>query len=78
VDPGADDPAAFAHRPERAGYHRAPRTARYGRVGARDARDAALATLAARTTSQIVQRIGHVGVFYRRRAQLPNILLPDN
>jgi RNA-binding protein len=47
------------------------------RVGARDARDAALATLAARTTSEIVQRIGHVGVFYRRRAQLPKILLPD-
>jgi RNA-binding protein len=47
------------------------------RVGAREARDATLATLAARTTSEIVQRIGHVGVFYRRRAQLPKILLPD-
>jgi RNA-binding protein len=48
------------------------------RVGARAARDAALATLAARTTSEIVQRIGHVGVFYRRRPELPKILLPDN
>ncbi len=48
------------------------------RVGARDARDAALAALAARTMSQVVQRIGNVGVFYRRRAEMPKILLPDN
>ncbi len=48
------------------------------RVGARDARDAALETLAARTRSEIVQRIGHVGVFYRRGPQLPKILLPDD
>jgi RNA-binding protein len=47
------------------------------RVGARDSRDAALHALAARTTSEIVQRIGHVGVFYRRRPDLPKILLPD-
>jgi RNA-binding protein len=47
------------------------------RVGEREARDAALATLAARTTSELVQRIGHTGVFYRRRAQMPKILLPD-
>jgi RNA-binding protein len=48
------------------------------RVGAREARDAALAALAARTMSEVVQRIGHVGVFYRRRADMPKILLPDN
>jgi RNA-binding protein YhbY len=36
-----------------------------------------LHALAARTTSEIVQRIGHVGVFYRRRPDLPKILLPD-
>jgi RNA-binding protein len=48
------------------------------RVGARDARDAALAALAARTLSEVVQRIGNVGVFYRRRQELPKILLPDN
>ena len=47
------------------------------RVGDRDARDAALASLAARTTSEIVQRIGNVGLFYRRSAQIPKILLPD-
>ena len=47
------------------------------RVGAREARDAALATLAARTGSEIVQRVGHVGVFYRCRPEMSNILLPD-
>jgi RNA-binding protein len=47
------------------------------RVGARDARDAALDGLAARTRAAVVQRIGHVGVFYRPRPELPKILIPD-
>ena len=47
------------------------------RVGDRDARNAAIAALAARTTSEIVQRVGNVGVFYRRRKELPKILIPD-
>jgi RNA-binding protein len=47
------------------------------RVGDRTARDAALDGLAAQTSSQIVQRIGNVGVFYRRSKTLPKILLPD-
>ncbi len=47
------------------------------RVGARDARDAALDSLAARTSAAVVQRIGHVGVFYRPRPELPKILIPD-
>jgi RNA-binding protein len=47
------------------------------RVGARDARDEALQMLAARTSAELVQRVGHVGVFYRRRAALPKILMPD-
>jgi RNA-binding protein len=47
------------------------------RVGERSARDAALNDLAQQTSSEIVQRIGNVGVFYRRSAQLPKILLPD-
>jgi RNA-binding protein len=47
------------------------------RVGARDARNQALDTLAGRTQAELVQRIGHVGVFYRRRAKLPKILIPD-
>jgi RNA-binding protein len=47
------------------------------RVGERDERDAALNTLAARTTSELVMRIGHTGVFYRPRKDLPKILIPD-
>jgi RNA-binding protein len=47
------------------------------RVGGRDERDAALASLAARTTSEIVQRIGNVGVFYRRSKNLSKIVIPD-
>jgi RNA-binding protein len=47
------------------------------RVGERDARNEALAGLAARTSAQLVQRVGNVGVFYRRRKELPKILLPD-
>jgi RNA-binding protein len=47
------------------------------RVGGRDARDEALTTLAGRTRAELVQRIGHVAVFYRRRAELPKILIPD-
>jgi RNA-binding protein len=47
------------------------------RVGERDARNAALDALAARTSAALVQRVGHVGVFYRRRASLPKILIPD-
>jgi RNA-binding protein len=47
------------------------------RVGDRDARNGALSSLASRTSSQLVQRIGNVGVYYRRRADLPKILIPD-
>jgi RNA-binding protein len=47
------------------------------RVGDRDARDEALSVLAARTASELVQRIGNVGVFYRRSKTLPKIVIPD-
>jgi RNA-binding protein len=47
------------------------------RVGERSARDAALEDLAKQTASEIVQRVGNVGVFYRRSRELPKILLPD-
>jgi RNA-binding protein len=47
------------------------------RVGDRDIRRAALDTLAVRTASQLVQRVGNVGVFYRRRKELPKIVIPD-
>jgi len=47
------------------------------RVGDRDARNAALATLASRTAAHLVQRVGHVGVFYRRGKAVAKILIPD-
>jgi RNA-binding protein len=47
------------------------------RVGDRASRNTALDTLAGRTRSALVQRVGHVGVFYRRRQPLAKILLPD-
>ena len=46
------------------------------RVGDRKERDAILDELAAATGSELVQRIGHVGLYYRRNADKPGILLP--
>jgi RNA-binding protein len=47
------------------------------RVGDREVRNEALDMLATRTSAQLVQRVGNVGVFYRRRKDLAKILLPD-
>lgn len=47
------------------------------RVGDRDERDRMLAELARATGSELVQQIGHVGLFYRRHPEQPRILLPD-
>jgi RNA-binding protein len=47
------------------------------RVGDRESRNAALDELATRTLSTLVQRIGHVGVFYRRGKGVAKVLLPD-
>lgn len=47
------------------------------RPGERDARNQVLELLATRTCAALVQRVGHVGVFYRRRKDLPKILIPD-
>ena len=46
------------------------------RVGDRDQRDEILQTLANETGSALVQRIGNVGVFYRRHKDKPRIILP--
>lgn len=46
------------------------------RVGDRDERDRILADLAQQTGSTLVQRIGNVGVFYRRHKERPRIILP--
>jgi RNA-binding protein len=42
----------------------------------REARDEALDCLATRTKSEIVGRIGHTAVLYRRHPEKPKILLP--
>jgi RNA-binding protein len=47
------------------------------RVGERTSRNAALDELARRTSAELVQRVGHVGVFYRRGRRLAKIILPD-
>jgi RNA-binding protein len=47
------------------------------RVGDRVERDRVLAGLAAQTGAELVQQIGHVGLFYRRHPDRPRILLPD-
>jgi RNA-binding protein len=46
------------------------------RVRDRDERDRVLAELAAGTSAELVQRIGHVALYYRRNPDLPGILLP--
>ena len=47
------------------------------RVGDRVQRDTILEQLAQQTGSQLVQRIGNVGVFYRPSKDKPRIILPD-
>jgi RNA-binding protein len=47
------------------------------RIGERAGRNAALEELAQRTNAELVQRVGHVGVFYRRSRRLAKVLLPD-
>ncbi|MFO1408706.1 MAG: YhbY family RNA-binding protein [Steroidobacteraceae bacterium] len=46
------------------------------RVGDREERDRILATLASETRSELVQRIGHVALYYRPNPDKPGILLP--
>jgi RNA-binding protein len=47
------------------------------RIGGRALRDASLEELARRTSALLVQRVGHVGVYYRRSERLARILVPD-
>lgn len=46
------------------------------RVGDRELRDEILDELARQTGAEIVQRVGNVGLFYRRNPDQPGILLP--
>jgi RNA-binding protein len=46
------------------------------RVGDREERDSIFTTLTTHTGSALVQRIGNVGLFYRRHKEKPKIILP--
>jgi len=46
------------------------------RIGDRDERNELLGRLATTTRSELIQRIGNVGVFYRAKRE-PRIMLPD-
>jgi RNA-binding protein len=46
------------------------------RVGDRAMRDEILDELASTARAEIVQRVGHVALYYRRNAEKPGILLP--
>jgi RNA-binding protein len=48
------------------------------RVGDREQRDLVFTELASKTSSEIAQRIGNVGLFYRKRREKPKIVLPDD
>jgi RNA-binding protein len=47
------------------------------RAAERTARNTMLTDLATRTGSELVNRVGHVGTFYRPRPKLPKIVIPD-
>ena len=46
------------------------------RAADRDARDSLIESLTQRTTSELVARIGHVAVLYRKRPDKTGIVLP--
>jgi RNA-binding protein len=46
------------------------------RVGDREMRDEILDELAKAAKAEIIQRIGHVALYYRRNPEKPGILLP--
>ena len=48
------------------------------RTGSREERDEILAELARLTGSELVFRIGNVGLFYKKNNKLQKILLPDS
>lgn len=46
------------------------------RVGDRELRDEILDELATSTGAEIIQRVGHVALYFRRNPEKPGILLP--
>lgn len=50
----------------------------HARTGSREDRDALLAELSRLTASELVYRIGNVGLFYKKNNKVARILLPDS
>ena len=48
------------------------------RAGSREERDAMLGELARASASELVFRIGNVGLFYKKNSELQKVLLPDS
>jgi len=48
------------------------------RTGSRELRDAMLSELARATLSELVYRIGNIGLFYKKNNEIQKILLPDS
>ena len=48
------------------------------RVGDREARDALFGELASLSGSELVHRIGNVGLFYKQNNEIRRILIPDS
>jgi RNA-binding protein len=48
------------------------------RVGDRARRAGVLSALAGRTGSELVQTVGHVGLYYKKNKELQKILIPDS
>jgi RNA-binding protein len=46
-------------------------------AGDREERDALIAELTSRTGAELVQRIGHVAVLFRRNLEKPKVVLPS-
>lgn len=50
----------------------------HARAGSREERDAMLAELERETRSELVHRIGNVGLFYKKNNKILTILIPDS
>jgi RNA-binding protein len=74
VGQGGISPNLVAELDQALGHHELVKVR--ARVGDRDLRDEILEQLAARTGAELVQRIGHVALYYRPNPEKPGILLP--
>jgi len=74
VGQGGISPNLVAELDQALGHHELVKVR--ARVGDRDLRDEILDALATQTRAELVQRIGHVALFYRANPEKPGILLP--